>query len=157
MPGVAAFWPTGAQATFSSFSQSGSIIAYRTDISWDPEWPSLLFQECDRPDAPYSHRGRLYIPSSSMFIHLVSLTKGAMRMVIVSQLGPTAQMRGLVTTLAKQRAQLVPVSAPIAYLKRDDFAGAALGEIAPNNPTYPALKQMLEATVSEGYARLVEP
>ena len=71
-----------------AFSTPDTIVAYRTEIVWDPEWPSLLFQERDRPDAPYSHRGRLYIPASSMFIHLVSLTKGAMRMVIVSQTRP---------------------------------------------------------------------
>ena len=88
-----------------SFSVPGSIMAYRTDISWDDEWPSLLFQERDRPDKPYLHRGRLYIPASSMYIHLVSLTKGAMRMVMVSQLDPTGHMRGLITTLHKQRAR----------------------------------------------------
>ena len=84
----------------------GGIMAYRTDITWDDDWPSLLFQERDRPDKPFLHRGRLYIPASSMYIHLVSLTKGAMRMVMVSQLDPAGQMRGLVTTLSKQRAQL---------------------------------------------------
>ena len=93
-----------------SFSMADGIMAYRTDIAWDDEWPSLLFQERDRPDKPYLHRGRLYIPASSMYVHLVSLTKGAMRMVMVSQLGPDGQMRGLITTLSKQRAQLVPVS-----------------------------------------------
>src|SRR5262245_53963497 len=113
----------------ASFSQPARIMAYRTDISWDDDRPSLLFQERDRPDAPFLHRGRLYIPASSMYIHLVSLTKGAMRMVMVSQLDPAGSMRGLITTLSKQRAQLVPVSAPIVYLKRDDFTGIALGEI----------------------------
>jgi transcriptional regulator with XRE-family HTH domain len=138
-----------------SFTIEGGIMAYRTDVSWEDDWPSLVFQERDRPDKPFLHRGRLYIPASSMFVHLVSLTKGAMRMVIVSQLGPTAQMRGLVTTLAKQRAQLVPVSAPIAYLKRDDFAGAALGEIAAGDASHRDYKQLLEETVEQGYARLV--
>ena len=71
-----------------SFSVAGGIMAYRTDITWDDDWPSLVFQERDRPDKPFLHRGRLYIPASSMYIHLVSLTKGAMRMVMVSQLDP---------------------------------------------------------------------
>ena len=139
-----------------AFSQSGSIIAYRTDISWDPEWPSLLFQERDRPDAPYSHRGRLYIPSSSMFIHLVSLTKGAMRMVVVSQLDRFGEMRGIITTLHKHGAMLVPVATPIVYARREAFPNA-FGEIKPTDPNFPALKQMLDSTVSEGYARLVKP
>ena len=118
-----------------SFTVADGIMAYRTDISWEDDWPSLVFQERDRPDKPFLHRGRLYIPASSMYIHLVSLTKGAMRMVMLSQLDPSGQMRGLVTTLAKQRAQLVPVSAPIVYLKRDDFS-AGLGEIGADDASH---------------------
>jgi DNA-binding Xre family transcriptional regulator len=140
-----------------AFSVAGGIMAYRTDISWDDEWPSLLFQERDRPDKPFLHRGRLYIPASSMYIHLVSLTKGAMRMVIVSQLDPAGAMRGLITTLSKQRAVLVPVSAPIVYLKRDDFVGVALGEIGMEHPACGGYRQLLEDAVEQGYARLVKP
>ena len=69
-----------------AFSAPDRMVAYRTDIVWDPEWPSLLFEERDRPDASFAHRGRLYLPASSPFLHLVSLTKGAMRMVLVSQI-----------------------------------------------------------------------
>ena len=130
-------------------------MAYRTDISWDEEWPSLLFQERDRPDKPYLHRGRLYVPASSMYVHLVSLTKGAMRMVMVSQLGPDGQMRGLITTLSKQRAQLMPVSAPIVYIKRDDFAGVALGEISAGDTGHAEYRRILDETVEQGYARLI--
>jgi hypothetical protein len=90
-----------------------------------------------------------------MYIHLVSLTKGAMRMVMVSQLDPAGQMRGLVTTLSKQRAQLLPVSAPIVYLKRDDFAGAAIGEIGTEHADYREYAQLLADTVEQGYARLI--
>ena len=138
-----------------SFSLAGGIMAYRTEISWDEEWPSLLFQEHDRPDKPYLHRGRLYIPASSMYIHLVSLNKGAMRMVMVSQLDATGHMRGLITTLHKQRASLLPVSAPIVYAKRDDFAGIALGEFPADHPGHRACKHLLEETLEQGYARLI--
>jgi transcriptional regulator with XRE-family HTH domain len=138
-----------------AFSVPGTIVAYRTDISWDPDWPSLLFQERDRPDAPYAHRGRLYVPAASMFIHLVSLTKGAMRMIVVSQLDRTGQMRGLITTLNKQRAVLVPVSAPIVYRKLDGFSGVALGEVDASHPSFDSYKQLLNEAVAEGYARLV--
>jgi hypothetical protein len=138
-----------------SFSVPGSVMAYRTDITWDDEWPSLLFQERDRPDKPFLHRGRLYIPASSMYTHLVSLTKGAMRMVMVSQLDPAGYMRGLVTTLSKQRAQLLPVSAPIVYIKRADFDGAALGEIGAAAAGHREYQQLLAETVEQGYARLI--
>jgi hypothetical protein len=138
-----------------SFSAAGSVMAYRTDITWDDEWPSLLFQERDRPDKPYLHRGRLYIPASSMYIHLVSLTKGAMRMVMVSQLDPTGHMRGLITTLNKQRASFVPVSTPIVYVKRDDFTDVTLGDLAAGHPGYHGCKQLLDETLEQGYARLL--
>ncbi|HKZ96003.1 MAG TPA: helix-turn-helix transcriptional regulator [Hyphomicrobiaceae bacterium] len=138
-----------------AFAVADAIVAYRTDVVWDPEWPSLLFEERERPDAPYSHRGRLYIPASSMFIHLVSLTKGAMRMILVTQIDQTGHMRGLITTLNKQRATFVPVAAPIVYVKRQDFKGAALGEIREKSPDYKAYKELLDVTMAEGYARLV--
>src|SRR5215813_6129078 len=34
----------------ASFTIEGGIMAYRTDISWEDDWPSLVFQERDRPD-----------------------------------------------------------------------------------------------------------
>lgn len=139
-----------------SFSKPGIITAYRTDVTWDPEWPSLLFQERDRPDAPYSHRGRLYIPTSSMFIHLVSLTKGAMRMVMVSQLDRFGEMRGIITTLHKHGAMLLPVASPIVYARREEFSGP-FGDIAAENAAYAGYKKILDETVEQGYARLVPP
>ncbi len=138
-----------------SFSVPGGIVAYRTAITWDPDWPSLLFSEDERPDAAYAHRGRLYIPASSMFIHLVSLTKGAMRMVIVSQLDRTGHMRGLITTLNKQGAMLVPVSAPIIYAKHSAFDDVAFGEIEPGHAQHTAYAARLAETTTQGYARLL--
>ena len=138
-----------------SFSAPDRIMAYRTDIVWEEEWPSLLFQERDRPDKPFLHRGRLYIPASSMYIHLVSLTKGAMRMVMVSQLDGAGLMRGLITTIHKRGAQLIPVSAPIVYVKREGFEGEALGEIGPEHASFAPHRQLIDETVEQGYARLL--
>ena len=139
-----------------AFTLPNVIIAYRTDVVWDPEWPSLLFEESERPDATYSHRGRIYIPASSMFIHLVSLTKGAMRMVLVSQVDRMGAMRGLITTLNKQGAMLMPVSSPIVYLRQDEFHAASLGQIRPDHPEHASYRALLEETLTDGYAKVVE-
>jgi transcriptional regulator with XRE-family HTH domain len=139
-----------------SFSNPTRIMAYRTDISWDEEWPSLLFQELDRPDKPFLHRGRLYVPASSMYIHLVSLTKGAMRMVMVSQLDPSGIMRGLITTLHKQKATLIPVSTAIVYVKQAEFSAVTLGEIDAGNDAFARYRPLLEETIAQGYAKLVD-
>ncbi len=141
----------------SDFTAPGTIVAYRTEITWDADWPSLLFQEANRPDAPYSHRGRIYVPASSMFIHLVSLTKGAMRMIVVSQLDRDGLMRGLITTLNKQRATYVPVATPIVYAKRDATADQPYGLIAPGHAAHAGYQALLTQTLNEGYARLVPP
>jgi hypothetical protein len=138
-----------------SFSLTETIVAYRTDISWDSEWPSLLFQERDRPDAPYAHRGRLYIPASSSFIHLVSLTKGAMRMVVVSQLDRAGEMRGIITTLNKQRATFIPVATAIIYARRENFDSETFGEVTSKSRAFPAYKRLLDETLDQGYARLI--
>jgi transcriptional regulator with XRE-family HTH domain len=138
-----------------AFTDQGSIMAYRTDISWDDEWPSLLFQERDRPDTPFVHRGRLYIPASSMYVHLVSWTKGAMRVVLVSQLDPVGFMRGLITTINKKHAVLVPVAAPIVYIKQDEFDGVAFGDIPPGHAAHAGYREHLDDILQQGYARLV--
>jgi hypothetical protein len=90
-----------------------------------------------------------------MFIHLVSLTKGAMRMVLVSQINQEGEMRGLITTLNKQRATFVPVASPIVYIKRGEFKGGAMGEHTTKSADFAAYKALLDATQEEGYARLV--
>lgn len=76
-------------------------------------------------------------------------------MIIVSQLDQEGQMRGLITTLNKQRANYVPVSSPIVYAKVTDFKGAKLGEIKPGEASYDEYRALLEATTADGYARLV--
>lgn len=140
-----------------AFTVPGMIIAYRTDIIWDQSWPSLVFEERNRPDAPYSHRGRLHVPPASSFIHLVSLTKGAMRMIVVSQLDQTDAMRGIVTTLAKNGASVMPVSSPIIYQKLDDPDTVSYGEIAPEHEAYAGYHARLRQAVDDGYCTVIEP
>ena len=137
------------------FSRPDQIMAYRTDIVWDPAWPSLTFEERDRPDPSYAHRGRVYIPASSMYIHLVSLTKGAMRMVVISQPDRVSTMRGIMTTQHKAGAMVVPVAAPIIYALKADFGGVALGEIKPGDAAFASYHSLLRATIAEGYARML--
>lgn len=139
-----------------AFTKENVIFAFRTDISWDASWPSLLFQERNRSDAPYSHRGRVHVPPSSQFIHLVSLTKGAMRMVLLSQIDQTQQMRGLITTLSRQGATIAPVSAPIVYRMMEQPETAAYGEIEANHDSYDVYRSALDECVDDGYVTVIE-
>jgi hypothetical protein len=64
-------------------------------------------------------------------------------------------MRGIITTLNKQRATFIPVATPILYARRENFDGDTFGEVTPKTPIYTAYKRLLDETVNEGYARLV--
>ncbi len=138
-----------------AFTKKGVIFAYRTEILWDHKWPSLLFQEHQRPDEPYAHQGRVHVPPSSQFIHLVSLTKGAMRMVLLSQLDQTHTMRGIITTLSRNRAMISPVSAPIVYQQLMGRDTAVFGEITANDAAFEWYREQIELCVKDGHATLI--
>jgi hypothetical protein len=138
-----------------SFSVPAGVMAYRTDIFWDEGSPSLAFEERDRPDKPYANRGRVHISAASTYVHLISSNKGAVRMVVVSRPDASGQMCGLITTLHKQRAHFLPVSAPIAYLRREDFKGLLLGEVPGRRASEAGYTQVLADMLAQGYARLV--
>jgi transcriptional regulator with XRE-family HTH domain len=141
-----------------AFRDGGIVHAFRTDIAWDDTESCLTFVERDRPDAAYSHRGQVYVPASSMFVHLVSLTKGAMRMILVAQLDPLGRMRGIVTTLTRTRgAMFMPVAAPIVYLKADAIHAADVGELAPGHHRHEEFRALLIETLEQSYARLQVP
>ena len=138
-----------------AFTKDDVLFAFRTDITWDASWPSLLFQEYNRPDAPYSHRGRVHVPPSSHFIHLVSLTKGAMRMILLPQIDQTETMRGLITTLSRQGTTITPVSAPIVYRRLQDPAVADYGEIAAGSGAFDSYRALLNECLSDGHVSLI--
>ncbi|MGI9521502.1 MAG: helix-turn-helix transcriptional regulator [Hyphomicrobiaceae bacterium] len=138
-----------------AFTTNNSIIAYRTDIDWDDRWPSLLFEEHNRPDVDYAHRGRVYVPPTSQFIHLVSLTKGAMRMIVLAQLDQTLQMRGLITTLSRRGADIRPVSTPIVYRKLSPHETPDLGVIVKGSESFAAYDELLSACLTEHYVSLI--
>ena len=126
-----------------------------TAYAFTDESISLLFEESQRPDVAYAHRGRLHVPTSSPFMHFVSLTKGAMRMVMVSQLDQVGRMHGLITTVAKSGAMMLPVSAPIVYLRKDTVPDATCGEIAPDHDLHGEYSACLSHSVENGYVLLL--
>lgn len=138
-----------------SFTKDGVIFAFQTDVSWDESWPSLIFEECNRPDAPYSHRGRVHVPTSSPFIHFVSLTKGAMRMILLPQPDQTDSMRGLITTLSRQGAAITPVSSPIIYRRISDEAVPEYGEILSENTAFAEYRSLLDECIAAGHVSLI--
>ncbi len=139
-----------------AFGKPDAITAYRTDIVWHDDPPYLAFEESERIDETFAHKGQLYVPASSMYIHLVSLTKGAMRTITASQLDQAGLMRGLITTLHKQNAQFSPVSAPIIFRQSASFPDRAFGDFTAGDRNFDQYRDLLKETISSGYARLIQ-
>ena len=72
-----------------------------------------------------------------------------------SQLDQTDYMRGIISTLNRQGAMLVPVASPIVYVKTETISPDQLGEITSASKHYAKYAEILAETVHQGYARLV--
>ncbi|HXZ14821.1 MAG TPA: hypothetical protein VEH77_02400, partial [Roseiarcus sp.] len=128
-----------------AFSSNGVINAYIVAIRWDDAESCLMFEEQERVDAGHTQRGRVYLPDGKPFMSLVTIERGAVRLVMVSRPDGQGSARGLIMTLSNPGGmQFTPVSAPVA-LKRVDGVRPQLGFIKPDSPDYDFYRQELEA------------
>jgi transcriptional regulator with XRE-family HTH domain len=113
-----AAWLEGEYLTIRpSFDQEGALYAYRTAIAWDETSACLEFREASRLDAAFTQSGFVSLPSQSGHVYLVTNHHGQYRLVVLSRPAITGELYGLITTLqVGLGSQLLPVSAPIAYV-----------------------------------------
>jgi transcriptional regulator with XRE-family HTH domain len=136
-----------------SFSDPSAIYAYRTEIGWDGGTSSLIFRESERVDAVYAQQGLVSVPNQSGYIYLVTNRQGQYRLVIVSRPTINGELFGIMTTLQAGRgAQLIPVSAPIAYVPLAAVAQIEFGRIASDHACHPAYRGYLRRTIEEPFA-----
>src|SRR5882724_10651882 len=66
-------WMEGTYVTVRpSFSETGAIYAYRTEIAWNAAASCLTFREAERVDAAYAQQGEVAVPNQSGHIYLVT-------------------------------------------------------------------------------------
>ena len=132
-----------------AFSSIGVISAYLVTIRWEDAESCLIFEEQGRVDAGYTQRGRIYVPDGKPYMSLVTIERGAVRVIMVSRpVGPTSA-RGLIMTLSNPGGmQFTPVSAPIV-LKPIADASSQLGFIRADSPSYASYVQELEAVTPD--------
>lgn len=132
-----------------AFSSSGVINAYKVSLHWDDAECCLMFEEQGRVDAGHTQKGPIYIPEGKPFLSLMTIERGAVRLIMVSRPNGTASARGLITTLSNPGGvQFTPVSAPLV-LKRVPEAQPQLGFIKPNSPDYAFYRQELDAVMPD--------
>jgi hypothetical protein len=74
-----------------AFSSTGVISAYLVTIRWEDAESCLIFEEQGRADAGYTQRGRIYVPDGKPYMSLVTIERGAIRVIMVSRpIGPTS-------------------------------------------------------------------
>jgi transcriptional regulator with XRE-family HTH domain len=151
-PGVT--WLEGNYLTLRpSFSDATAIYAYRTEISWDDTLSSLIFRESERQDAIFSQQGLVSVPNQSGHIYFITNRQGQYRLIIVARPTIQGEMYGIITTLQVGRgAQLMPVSAPIAFVPLKAFADAQFGRIEDGHRHYQDYRRHLKRTVDEPFA-----
>ena len=136
-----------------SFGDKEAIFAYRTEIVWDPEVPSLVFREGERTDAAYQHTGEVAVPHQSGFIYLVINRHGQHRVITVSRPTVAGAMYGIISTLrAGPGSQLVPIAAPIALVPAKNIGKPTVGRITSDNANYALYREHLRRTVDEPFA-----
>jgi transcriptional regulator with XRE-family HTH domain len=139
-----------------SFGDPAAIYAYRTEICWDAETSSLIFRESERLDAEFAQQGRVSVPNQSGYIYLVTNRQGQYRLVLICRPTINGEMFGIMTTLRAGRgAELIPVSAPIAYVPLDGQTNVEFGRIVAGHPCYERYRKYLKRTVEEPFALLL--
>jgi transcriptional regulator with XRE-family HTH domain len=151
-PGVT--WIEGNYLTLRpSFSDAAAIYAYRTEICWLDSSSCLIFRESERQDAIFSQQGVVSVPNQSGHIYFITNRQGQYRLIIVARPTIQGEMYGIITTLQVGRgAQLMPVSAPVAFVPLARVPDIAFGRIADGHPCYPAYRAHLRRTVDEPFA-----
>ena len=147
-------WIEGNYLTLRpSFGDPTAIYAYRTEILWDDTLSSLIFRESERQDAIFSQQGLVSVPNQSGHIYFVTNRQGQYRLVIVARPTIQGEMYGIITTLQVGRgAQLMPVSAPIAFIPVGNLDDVAFGRIGGTDARYDAYRRHLRRTVDEPFA-----
>ena len=150
-------WMEGTYVTVRpSFSENGSIYAYRTEIAWDAAASCLTFREAERVDAVYAQRGEVAVPNQSGHIYFVTNQDGQHRLITVSRPTITGEMRGIIATLLAGRgALLTPVAAPIAYLPIGNVATPRFGRIVAGDASYDAYRAELRRIMDEPFALFI--
>lgn len=151
-------WLEGEYLTLRrSFSEPGSVYAYRILIAWDEDSHCLAYHESSRLDQSFEQHGFVSFPHLSGHIYLVTNVQGQYRIAILGRPSPQGALNGVLTTLAAGAgAQLTPASTPIALLPISRRTEAEFGLIRPGDKCHDEYAECVGAVTDKGYALFPE-
>lgn len=131
------------------FGNPEVINAYITQITWDTNAESLVFEEQSRADSSHSQRGQVYVPEGKPFVSLVSTCRGAIRVMTFARPDGEGLGRGLLITLSNPKGvQFTPAATPIV-LRRLRAETPQVGFIHPGTPDYDLYRAQLASVVPD--------
>ena len=131
------------------FSKADVINAYQMTIHWDDKRACLAFEEQNRLDARHTQKGQVFIPEGKPFMSLVTIDKGAIRVIMVSRPDETGLARGLVMTLSNPGGlNFIPATAPIC-LQRLGKQNPQVGFVRPGEPDYQTFLSQLASVLPD--------
>lgn len=151
-PGVQ--WLEGSYLTLRpSFSESGSVFAYLTEIAWDDAKGHLVFSETGRLDSQFEQKGFVSFPNLSGAIYLVTISDGQYRLALLNRPGGGGAISGILVTLAAgQGAQLIPAAVPIALVPMAGRSDPQLGVIRGGDPAFDEYRSCVDRITLGGFA-----
>jgi hypothetical protein len=139
-----------------TFVNPDVINAYEIAIRWDEKRACLLFEERNRPDSSHSQIGPVYIPDGRPFMSLVTIDKGAVRVIMVTRPDHVDPGRGLILTLSNPGGiHFIPATAPVVLQRLDEGMTPQVGFVHEDSPDYPTYRAQLSA-VTPDFATFAE-
>lgn len=138
------------------FGEPEVVTAYLILVRWDDRQSCLCFAEHDRWDTRYTQAGRVHITFGTSFVNFVTVDRGSIRVVMVSQPDNYGFARGLITTLHNPRGMwLIPTSAPVVLKRLEEGEKPRLGLVQPGMPDYETYKALIDSVAAEDYAKFI--
>ena len=104
-----------------TFSNPSVVNAYEISIHWDDKRACLVFEERNRPDSSHSQIGQVHIPDGKPFMNLVTVDKGAVRVIMVTRPDHLGVARGLILTLSNPGGiHFIPATAPVVLRRLNE-------------------------------------
>jgi hypothetical protein len=115
----------------------------------------LVFQEEDRADRLHTQSGQVFIPDGKPFVSLVTINKGAVRIITVSRPDHQGIARGMIFTLSNPKGMnFIPACTPIVLQKMGSEA-LAIGLLKPGTPEYTRyIQELVNVSPDFAYAAL---
>jgi hypothetical protein len=132
-----------------TFSNAAVVNAYEISVHWDDKRACLVFEERNRPDSSHSQIGQVHIPDGRPFINLVTVDKGAVRVIMVTRPDNVGIARGLILTLSNPGGtHFIPATAPVV-LRRVGETIPQMGFVHQDAPDYAMYLSQLRDVMPE--------